>query len=110
MRTTTKAAIAATVTIVLAAAGYHWATETEMTCTVTSKERVYGKDGQVQAYRLDTTCGILDIDEVPLAWAWDPTGLYESIDAGGTYDLTTTGVRIPELGWNPTVIGAEQAT
>jgi hypothetical protein len=81
-------------------AGYHHATKERMVCHVTGKERVYGMDGQVRAYRLDTReCGVLEVDEVLLYGAWEPDRVYQSIEAGDTYELTT-------IGWSPIVINA----
>jgi hypothetical protein len=104
MRTTTKTAIALSALLGLCAlsSGYHRATETTMTCTVIDTDRVYNMDGQVRGYRLHTTCGVLDLRDVPTYWAWDSIELYRSIEAGETYTFTTTGI-------NNTVIDAEPA-
>ena len=112
MHAATKTALAAAVIVAFlaAGAGYHQATEDTMTCTITHKERVYGKDREVRGRQIHTSeCGILAVADVPLRNEWDALDLYRSIETGVTYDLTTTGARVPALGWNPTVIAAEES-
>lgn len=80
----------------------------EVTCTVQDKESVNKKSDH--EYRVYTEeCGVLSVGDNLLRWHFDSADVYASLEVGSTYNLTTTGWRVPLLSLMPNIIEATPA-
>ena len=81
--------------------------ETTQTCTVESKDRVAGNDGQSQMRVYTKDCGVFEVADTLLKRRFDSADRYAALIPGRRYELTTVGVRVPVLSLFPNVIEAE---
>lgn len=80
----------------------------EVTCTIQDKESV-NKESEHE-YRVYTEeCGVLTAGDNLLRWHFDSADVYASLEVGSTYNLTTTGWRVPLLSLMPNIIEATPA-
>ncbi len=80
--------------------------EEHLTCTITEKESV-AKGDSGHEYRVFTEeCGVLKVGDTVWRMHFESADVYASLHEGETYDLTTTGWRVPFLSWMPNVVEA----
>lgn len=83
--------------------------EEHPTCTITAKESV-SKGDSGHEYRVFTEeCGVLKVGDTVWRMHFESADVYASLKEGETYDLITTGWRIPFLSWMPNVVEASPA-
>ena len=88
-----------------------WAShETTQTCTVESKDRAAGKDGESQMRVYTADCGVFEVTDTLLKMRLDAANRYAALLPGHRYQLTTIGFRVPALALFPNVIDARDVT
>ncbi|NKG22236.1 hypothetical protein [Paeniglutamicibacter terrestris] len=82
--------------------------EEHPTCTITAKESIAKEKGH--EYRVFTEeCGVLKVGDTIWRMHFESADVYASLHEGETYDLITTGWRVPFLSWMPNVVEATPA-
>jgi hypothetical protein len=91
----------------LAVFPFIWAFGNEQTqvCTVEEKDRG-GSSGTMRLYSED--CEILEFGDVWLRGHFNSADLYQEIEEGKTYELTTVGWRIPIISGFPDIIEVKE--
>lgn len=87
---TAKQAAAVLAVAALCCAGSYWGTGETRTCTVTEKDRTYGKDGNRAGVVVYTEqCGDLAVQDVPWRWQWNSDEIEAALERGRTYEIST---------------------
>ena len=78
------------------------------TCQVINKDRSTDSDGN-SVYRVYTkNCGVLEVQDEWLVGQFNSADTFNSIQPGGTYDVSTLGWRNGFLSQFPNIIRAKQ--
>lgn len=72
-------------------------------CTIKDKYAV-SKSDEATKYRVETSCGVMEVQDTLLRMKFDSADRYASLDEGKNYELTTIGYRIPVLSAFPNII------
>lgn len=83
--------------------------EERPTCTITAKEST-SKGESGHEYRIFTEqCGVLVAKDSLWRMHFAAADVYGGLEVGETYDLITTGWRVPFLSWMPNIVEATPA-
>ncbi|MFD5599889.1 hypothetical protein ACFWHR_07505 [Leucobacter sp. NPDC058333] len=74
-------------------------------CVVEEKDRAASEHGSDM--RVYTSCGIFAVADSIWLLRWNSADVYQQIEVGKTYDLETSGWRVPLLSWFPNIVKAE---
>lgn len=78
-------------------------------CTVEDKDRVANSDGKSNMRIYTEECGVLEVSDLFFAGQFNAADIYNDLDEGGTYHITTTGYRVPFFSMFPIVREVEPA-
>lgn len=90
------------VTLALATTACSYVNVTTKQCKVTDKESVT-KD-KIHQYRLYTTCGTIVVEDQLARLNFSSADIYGGVEVGKTYNIVTSGFRIPFLSMFPSVV------
>lgn len=76
---------------------------TAYACEVTDKDRTTNSEGESN-YRVYADCGVYTVSDQPLRGIWNSADIFNEIEPGESYDITTVGFRIPVLSSFPSII------
>ncbi len=95
-----KKLLVATLALAMTACSYMNVTTKQ--CKVTDKESV--NSSNTHQYRLYTTCGTLVVEDQLARLNFSSADIYGNIVVGKTYNIVTSGYRIPFLSMFPSVV------
>lgn len=82
----------------------------EQTCTISTKDRVTGLDGESNMRVYTTDCGTFTVKDNALFLLYNSADLYGSLQEGETYQLDTAGWRVPVFSMFPDILAAERVS
>lgn len=83
-------------------------TDSHTDCTVTEKEDRALASIDKRSPRIYTECGVFVVSDELLRLHFNAADVYNTLQVGGTYDLTTVGWRFGAFSWFPNIIDAEE--
>lgn len=81
--------------------------DTHTACTVTEKEDRALASLDERQPRIYTDCGVFVVTDELLRFHFGAADVYNTLQAGQTYDITTVGWRFGLFSWFPNIIEAE---
>ena len=79
-------------------------------CTVNSKDRSTNRDGNSNTRVYTDQCGVFSVEDRFFAGYVDSADVYAQIQVGKTYELHTTGRRVPIMSAFPNITSASEVT
>lgn len=75
------------------------------TCTIESKDRATGKDGESSMRVYTKECGVLAVNDTIIGgFHFDSADRYARLEPGKRYELETMGIRLPVFSMFPNII------
>lgn len=74
------------------------------TCTIESKDRATGQNGESSMRVYTKECGVLTVSDTIIGLSFDSADRYAQLKPGKRYELETMGIRIPVFSTFPNII------